>query len=118
MCAKQVACGSDTQARCESGGVLYDEAFTDACVDAYVAASCAALPQFLLSNPVCSPQCPASYGKHHCNAAQTELTICDSLGSFVYSCERFCRQAKQTYSGVCGTSFNGKTEPDPWCWCQ
>jgi hypothetical protein len=75
----------------------------------------------------CFPQC-AALGDT-CNVDGKTITVCEAetpdggVGesgsrSLVLDCAAACTQQNLTYSGTCGTSFDGQTSDNPQCWCQ
>ena len=124
-CARQAACGikdgsgqPSTQASCEAQ--LAGFVPPAGCADAAEAEACADWGTGGVSSPIvlaCTPPCQTS----SCSSDQTLWTYCaggPGGQGWTYSCDWECSNVKQTFSGVCGTSFNGKTVAAPQCWCQ
>jgi hypothetical protein len=91
---------------------------TAACIDAIASASCADLAA--TSSPVlstCFPPCTGTLAT--CNADGT-LTYCTLAGtSQVADCHAACLADGYTsWSGTCGTTFEGQTSERAQCWCK
>ena len=106
-----------TQADCLLG--FKPTKFTQTCVAALSASTCADIVGNFPAYSACFPSC-GSPGSAKCNGDGT-LTGCGKGGeTFVFDCARLCETQKLTFSGTCGSSFNGqpsKTGQDQ-CWCK
>jgi hypothetical protein len=99
---------------------------TQECVDAIDAASCSDLKS---DNPTFAATCfpPCSVSSTTCNADGT-LSAChaDSSGNLttvVVDCAAGCRNSVVsgvvgTWTGVCGKSYQGRTDSKDLCWCK
>lgn len=92
--------------------------FTRDCVtklDAAIAAGDCSEFKTGTTHTVCMPDC--NDGVDTCNGDGT-MNACNDQGLFaVQDCNASCQQAGATYSGVCGKTFQGRSQTEDVCWC-
>lgn len=114
VCDKMVSCGQfSTVDECELA--LGTMQLSSPCLKAMNSASCA---DHALAEPsywaVCWDQC--SVEAQHCSG--DTMQYCDGTWELIFRCEGVCATGDGTYSGVCGTSYNGQTSETDVCWCE
>lgn len=92
---------------------------SQSCESTLLNASCADLG----ASPVpaalaaCFPACSGMTSK--CNPDET-ITVCSGTNQYEYTCSGICASTSTTFTGTCGTSYNGQASSNgqPKCWCQ
>jgi hypothetical protein len=133
ICAKFVACGASdgtsgtpyTQSSCESdfGGWVPPAG----CQSAIASASCGDINGSNGSTAVttCFPTC-SGVGGTSCTGDDINQCVGDTEGgattgdAVTRTCASVCSQQGQTYTGVCGASYEGMTSGsgEDACWCK
>ena len=110
-----------TPAQCDL--VLSVVRVTPECATKINASSCEALNASLNGqDDECFPACTTPGGQT-CNGDGTITTCSSSSRTLILDCAATCQKATnppKTFSGTCGTSFNGQQSGDgeEKCWCQ
>lgn len=133
ICSKFVACGTAdnttgtpyTQSSCVSDFTGWVP--PSGCADAIDSASCGTINGGAGSSTqaICFPTCPA-VGSATCNGNTITLCVGDSDAgatsgtSVVEDCAATCGANGQTYTGVCGASYQGQASASgqDTCWCN
>ena len=95
-----------------------------ACVDAMNALTCEELLSDSESSAdaVCSPPC-STEGSQSCNGDGT-ISMCvrskssGDLRTLTVDCSALCAANTLTFSGICGTTYEGVTDEKQKCWCK
>jgi hypothetical protein len=119
LCRRLVGECNDTTVTVDScvrsfGAVLV----TRACAEGLAAATCRDLTT--TGSPVlerCFPRCSGALAA--CNGDGT-ITTCTAGGTTnVLDCQAACEiDGSRSYSGTCGTSYQGQSSDRPQCWCR
>ncbi len=114
LCDWGAACGDDA-GPCRSGcnAVLV----SPACITLYEETSCdSEYGASLATSAACFPACETESAS--CDGNQ--LTVCTGLRTMVLICEGVCKAQGGTYSGTCGSSYDGRQSQTgrDVCWCD
>jgi len=92
---------------------------SQSCADAIKNATCTDLTSATSSTlDTCFPTCTTS-GSQTCNGDGTVTTCSSSTHTYVFDCASLCSSVLNgTYTGTCGTTFEGQTSEKPKCWCK
>jgi hypothetical protein len=115
FCSKVSSCGGAI-AMCQAD--FSAVVVSPSCQDMLANVSCADLsaatpPAWWTS---CFAPCSAS-SQPTCNGDGT-VTTCSEGSTLVLECTGVCSALSLTYTGTCGTSYNGQTSATAKCWCH
>lgn len=88
--------------------------FTVACVDEVAAMSgCADFDEPFLT--ACFPSCSVLGAT--CNGDGTVTQCRENKREYTIDCQGSCAARAQTWTGECGTAYEGQSAEEPKCWC-
>ncbi len=115
LCDLVTQCGASTSLDdCEAsiGALLV----SDSCQSGLDKATCSDLDDNAALEETCFPKC-TSPGTTHCNGSYA--TQCNDSGrTYNVDCAAACTASSMTYTGTCGSSYQGLTSDKDQCWCK
>lgn len=94
---------------------------TQDCLQAIASAPCAEHAALMPSYQAgCFPPCNAAESPATCGPNDTLTRCVEDLGTVVYRCGPVCEINGASYTGTCGTEYQGQTSDtgEDVCWCE
>ena len=115
FCSKYTTCNMTLPANCSGSFAAIVTSST--CKSDLLGMSCADMASTTFPPwwDSCFPPCTGT--SRTCNPDST-ITGCSGGYELTDSCGGVCAANGLTYTGTCGTSYNGSTSVEPQCWCK